>query len=130
MLLRGIDLSGIVFLSNDRKKNLLVRFCDAYKSVLSKHSLFSTYTLSYLIKEIGVPVLPLLDDDINGYQQIISKIYCKEIDLVIFFRDFYIDYNKSSLEHELFRVCDLHNLPYATNLAMAEIFLNYLILEK
>lgn len=123
-------MSGIVFLSNDRKKNLLVRFCDAYKSVLSKHSLFSTYALSYLIKEIGVPVSPLLDDDVSGYQQIISKIYCKEVDLVIFFRDSFIDYNRSSLEHELFRVCDLHNLPYATNLAMAEILLNYLILEK
>ena len=123
-------MSGIVFLSNDRKKNLLVSFCDAYKSVLSKHSLFSTYTLSYLIKEIGVPVLPLLDDGVSGYQQIISKIYCKEVDLVIFFRDSFIDYNRSSLEHELFRVCDVHNLPYATNLAMAEILLDYLILEK
>jgi len=130
LLLRGIVLSDIVFLSNDRKKNLLVSFCDAYKSVLSKHSLFSTYALSYLIKEIGLPVSSLLDDDINGYQQIISKIYCKEIVLIIFFRDSFIDYNKSSLEHELFRVCDMHNIPYATNLAMAEILLNYLILEK
>lgn len=83
-----------------------------------------------MIKEIGIPVSSLIDDDISGYQQVISKIYCKEVDLVIFFRDSFADYNNSSLEQELFRACDLHNLPYATNLAMAEILLNYLILEK
>lgn len=123
-------MSSIVFLSNDRKKTLLVRFCDAYKSVLSQHSLFSTYTISYLIGELGISITPLLDDDITGYQQIISKIYCKEVDLVIFFKDTFASSKNSNLENELFRVCDSYNIPYATNLATAEILLGALRLGR
>ncbi len=123
-------MGGIVFLSNDRKKALLIRFCDAYKSILSKHSLFSTFTLSYLIGEIGIEVSPLLDDDVSGYQQVISKIYCKEVNLVIFFKDTFSTPVNPHLEYELFRVCDLHNIPYATNLATAEILLSALFLGK
>lgn len=126
-------MSAIVLLSDDKKKSLLGRFCDAYKSVLAKYSLFSTYLLSYFISETldgSIKVRPLLDDGVSGYQQVISKIYCNEIILVIFFKDISSNRARPFFENELFRACDLYNIPYATNLAMAEIFLNTLLLGK
>lgn len=122
-------MNSIVLLSDDKKKSLLLHFCDVYKSVLSKYSLFTTYMLSYFLSET-IRVSPLLDDGISGYQQIISKMHCKEIILVIFFKDCYTNRKRPVFENELFATCDLYNIPYATNLAMAETFLNTLLLGK
>ena len=89
---------NIAFLAHDKKKELMVQFCTAYKSVLAKHNLFATATTGRLIADnTGLPITLLLSHKQGGHQQINARIA----------------YND----------CDKHNVPIATNLASAELFI-------
>ena len=116
---------NIAFLAHDKKKELMVQFCTAYKSILSKHSLFATATTGRLIADnTGLPMTMLLSHKQGGHQQINARIAYNEIDLVLLFtdpnsNDHYDDANMI----ETIRHCDKHNVPIATNLASAEMFI-------
>ena len=79
-------MKNIVFLSNNKKRTLLHEFCLAYKSVLSRHSLFATFEDCVALESLGLNFNPLLSASVGGYRQVISKLQCKEFDLVFFFR--------------------------------------------
>ena len=79
---------NIAFLAHDKKKELMVQFCTAYKSVLMKHNLFATATTGRLIADnTGLPITLLLSHKQGGHQQINARIAYNEIDLVLFFTD-------------------------------------------
>ncbi|MBE6945244.1 MAG: methylglyoxal synthase [Ruminococcaceae bacterium] len=114
---------NIAFLAHDKKKELMVQFCTAYKSVLSRHNLFATATTGKLIQDAtGLPMTLLLSHRQGGHQQVNARIAYNEIDLVVLFT------NPDSLEScdgqlilETIRFCDRNNVPIATNLASAEM---------
>ena len=114
---------NIAFLAHDKKKELMVQFCTAYKSILSRHNLFATATTGRLIADnTGLPITMLLSHKQGGHQQINARIAYNEIDLVLLFtdpnsNDPYDDANMI----EPIRHCDKHNVPIAPNLASAEI---------
>ena len=116
---------NIAFLAHDKKKELMVQVCTAYKSILSKHNLFATATTGRLIADnTGLPITLLLSHKQGGHQQINARIAYNEIDLVLLFTD------PNTTEHwddsqmiETIRYCDKHNVPIATNLASAEMFI-------
>ena len=116
---------NIAFLAHDKKKKLMVQFCTAYKSVLAKHDLFATATTGRLIADnTGLPITLLLSHKQGGHQQINSRIAYNEIDLVLLFTDpNSIDAWDDSQMIETIRHCDKHNVPIATNLASAEMFI-------
>ena len=115
---------NIAFLAHDKKKELMVQFCTAYKSVLSKHSLYATATTGRLIADnTGLPITMLLSHKQGGHQQINARIAYNEIDLVLLFTDpNSIDPWEDSQIVETIHYCDKHNVPIATNLASAEMF--------
>ena len=115
---------NIAFLAHHKKKELMVQFCTAYKSILSKHTLFATATTGRLIADnTGLPVALLLSHKQGGHQQINARIAYNEIDLVVLFSDpNTIDPWDDSQMVETIRHCDKHNVPIATNLGSAEIF--------
>ena len=77
---------NIAFLAHDKKKELMVQFCTAYKSVLIKHNLFATATTGRLIADnAGLPITMLLSHKQGGHQQINARIAYNEIDLVLLF---------------------------------------------
>ena len=114
---------NIAFLAHDKKKELMVQFCTAYKSVLVKHSLFATATTGRLIADnTGLPITLLLSHKQGGHQQINSRIAYNEIDLVLLFSDpNSTDPAEDALIIETIRYCDRQNVPVATNLASAEM---------
>ena len=114
---------NIAFLAHDKKKELMVQFCTAYKSVLMKHDLFATATTGRLIADnTGLPITLLLSHKQGGHQQINARIAYNEIDLVLLFTDpNSIDAWDDSQMIETIRHCDKHNVPIATNLAGAEM---------
>ena len=116
---------NIAFLAHDKKKKLMVQFCTAYKSVLSKHDLFATATTGRLIAEnTGLPITMLLSHKQGGHQQINARIAYNEIDLVVLFTDpNAIDPWGDAHLVETIRHCDKHNVPIATNLASAEMLI-------
>ena len=114
---------NIAFLAHDKKKELMIQFCTAYKSVLSKHSLYATATTGRLIADnTGLPITLLLSHKQGGHQQINARIAYNEIDLVLLFTDpNTVDPWDNSQMIETIRFCDKHNVPIATNLASAEM---------
>ena len=116
---------NIAFLAHDKKKELMVQFCTAYTSVLAKHNLFATATTGRLIADnTGLPVTLLLAHKQGGHQQINARIAYNEIDLVILFSDpNTIDPWDDAQMMETIRHCDRHNVPFASNLGSAEMFI-------
>ena len=79
---------NIALTAQDKKKELLVQFCIAYKSILAKHNLFATATTGRLIADAtGLPITMFLSHKNGGHQQIDARIAYGEIDLVFMFTD-------------------------------------------
>ena len=116
---------NIAFLAHDKKKELMVQFCTAYKSVLGKHNLFATASTGRLIADnTGLPITLLLSHKQGGHQQINARIAYNEIDLVLLFTDpNNTDPWDDNQMLETIRHCDKHNVPIATNLGSAEMFI-------
>ena len=114
---------NIAFLAHDKKKELMVQFCVAYKSVLAKYNLFATATTGRLIADnTGLPITLLLSHKQGGHQQINARIAYNEIDLVILFTDpTFVDPWEDSQLLDTIRHCDRQNIPIATNIASAEL---------
>lgn len=116
---------NITLMAHDKKKELMVQFCTAYKSVLSKHNLSATATTGRLVAEAtGLPVTLYLSHNQGGHQQVDARIAYNEIDLVLLFTD---PNNSDPWEDQqvvqTLHLCDAHNVPMATNLATAEILI-------
>ena len=116
---------NIAFMAHDKKKELMVQFCTAYKSVLVKHNLFATATTGRLIADnTGLPNTLPLSHKQGGHQQINARIAYNEIDLILLFTDpNTTDPWDDSQMIETIRRCDKHNVPIATNLASAEMLI-------
>ena len=114
---------NIAFLAHDRKKDLMVQLCFAYKSILEKHNLCATNTTGKMIAEAtGLPVTLYLHANQGGSQQIGARISYNEIDLVIFLCD---PQNKAGFDevNSIERLCDQYQIPFATNIATAEVLI-------
>ncbi len=116
---------NITLMAHDKKKELMVQFCTAYKSVLSKHNLSATATTGRLVAEAtGLPVTLYLSHNQGGHQQVDTRIAYNEIDLVLLFTD---PNNSDPWEDQqvvqTLHLCDAHNVPMATNLATAEMLI-------
>ena len=116
---------NIALTAQDKKKELLVQFCTAYKSILAKHNLFATATTGRLVADAtGLPISLFLSHKNGGHQQIDARIAYNEIDLVLMFSD---PDNRDPWEDqriiETLRHGDKHNVPVGTNLASAEMLI-------
>ncbi len=115
---------NIALMSYDNKKELMVQFCIAYCGILSKHTICATNRTGNLVAEAtGLPVQLFLSHAHGGSQQIGARIAYDEIDMVLFFND----PNSDELERDLryiSNLCDQHNVPFATNVATAEMLIH------
>ena len=118
---------NIALIAHDTKKELMVQFCIAYCGVLSKHNLCATGTTGKMVAEAtGLNVQRYLSGSQGGDQQIAARISCNEIDLFLFFRDPISVKPHESNDMNLLRLCDVHNIPVATNIATAEALIHAL----
>ena len=118
---------NIALIAHDSKKELMVQFCIAYCGILSRHSICATGTTGKLVSEAtGLPVFRFLSGGQGGGQQIAARIQCNEIDLLLFLRDPISTRPTDPEEANLLRLCDVHNIPAATNIATAEALIHAL----
>jgi methylglyoxal synthase len=112
----------IALIAHDNLKKSLIAFCRKHKAYLEAQDLVGTGTTSRLIEShIGLTVEKCLSGPYGGDQQIGGMIAKEEIGLVVFFRD-----PLTAQPHEpdvsaLLRLCDVHNIPCATNKSTAEL---------
>lgn len=118
---------NIALIARNTKKELMVQFCIAYCGVLSKHNLCATGTTGKMVAEAtGLNVQRYLSGSQGGDQQIAARISCNEIDLLLFFRDPISVKPHEPNDMNLLRLCDVHNIPVATNIATAEALIHAL----
>jgi methylglyoxal synthase len=118
---------NIGLVAHDAKKKLMQNFCIAYRGILSKHDLFATATTGRLIEEVtNLNVRKYLAGHLGGTQQLGSQIEHNMIDMVIFLRDPLQAKNSEPDVFNILRLCDIHNIPLATNLATAELLIKAL----
>ena len=117
----------IAIIAHDLKKELMTQFCIAYCGILSKHNLCATsITAKYISEATGLEIERLMAGMQGGKQQIASRISCNEIDVLLYFKDTRPDAKVDDIESELLRLCDLYNVPVATNIATAEVIVTAL----
>ena len=117
----------IALIAHDKKKADMIKLASKYKDVLAKHELYATGTTGTMIMgETGLKITRMKSGPLGGDQQIGSMVADDNLDMILFLRD-----PLTSQPHEpdvsaLLRLCDVMNIPLATNVAGCEIFLNYL----
>lgn len=120
-------MKTVALIAHDRKKEEMIEFVKHHKTVLTNYHLVATATTGKLIKEkIGLEVQTMMSGPLGGDQQIGAMVATHQIDLVVFLRD-----PLSAQPHEpditaLLRICDVHNIPLATNQSSAHILVKSL----
>ena len=115
---------NIALIAHEKKKELMVQFCIAYAGVLAKHTLWSVSSLGNLVSEnTGLRINTVLSGPSGAEEQIASRISCEEVDVLLFFRDPLTPNTRKAEETGILRLCDVHNVPVATNIATAEVII-------
>ncbi|MEE1315523.1 MAG: methylglyoxal synthase [Faecalimonas sp.] len=113
---------NIGLIAHDSKKALMQNFCIAYSGILCKHKLFATETTGRLVEEVtNLSVNKFLAGHLGGTQQLGSQISQNGIDALIFLRDPMAPKPHEPNVNDVVQLCDMHNIPMATNLATAEL---------
>ncbi|MFD2037441.1 methylglyoxal synthase [Belliella marina] len=122
----------IALIAHDGKKADMVHFLSGFKDELLKKdiNLVATGTTGSHIERAGFEVQKLLSGPLGGDAQIAAMAAQKELDLVIFFRDPLDKHPHEPDVQMLMRICDVHNIPLATNPAAADMFFKYLTLLR
>lgn len=118
---------NIGLIAHNSKKMLMQNFCIAYRGILCKHELYATATTGRLVEEVtNLSIHKFLAGHLGGEQQFGSQIENNQMDLVIFLRDPLTPKSHEPDINNIFRLCDVHNIPLATNLATAELLIKAL----
>ena len=117
----------IAIVADDNKKELMAQFCIAYATILGRHHLCATHiTGKYISEATGLEIETFLAGSSGGTDQIASRVSYNEIDMVFYFRSTDPSSEVYEGEQNLLRMCDVHNIPLATNIATAEALVNAL----
>lgn len=114
----------IALIADDNKKELMAQFCIAYCGILSKHHLYATQTTGIYISDAsGLEIETFLSGEFGGTDQISAKVSYDEIDLVFYFRSTDSEREEFESDRNLLHLCDVYNVPLATNIATAEVLI-------
>jgi len=119
---------NIALIAHDAKKELMAQFCIAYRGILSDNTLCATGTTGKFVSEAsGLQIHRYLSGSQGGVQQVMSRISCNEIDILFFFRDSNGSKEDSRPDDiNILRLCDVYNIPMATNIATGEALIHAL----
>ena len=112
---------NIGLVAHDAKKKLMQNFCIAYRGILCKHNLYATETTGRLVESVtNLSIHKFLPGHLGGNPQLGAQIEHNEIDLLIFFRDPLAPKKHEPNVNDIVKLCDMYNIPMATNIATAE----------
>ena len=115
---------NIALMCHTKKQDLMVQFCTAYCGILSKHTVCATNATGRMVADAtGLPVNLFLSHELGGIEQIGQRISYNEIDMVIFFNS-PLDFTLDKEEMDIMRLCDQHSVPFASNVATAELLIH------
>lgn len=113
----------IAIIAHDGKKAEMVAFLLDHKEILGRVQLVATGTTGKHVENAGLKVKRFLSGPLGGDAQIAALAAEKKLDLVIFFRDPLDKHPHEPDVQMLMRICDVHNIPLATNPMGAQLML-------
>src|SRR5699024_12326587 len=123
MIIRGMMKIGLI--AYDNNKEVIIMFNMAYNEVLAHHLLHATGTTGTKIEDAtGLSIHKFQSGPTGEDQQIGALVATNEIDMIIFFRDTLIAQPHEPNVSALMRLCDVHHIQLATNIAADEIMIN------
>jgi methylglyoxal synthase len=112
----------VALIAHDRKKDEMVEFVAQYHQILATCQLMATGTTGGRIADAtGLPVERMLSGPLGGDAQIAAKVAQREVAAVIFLVDPLFAHPHEPDIQGLLRVCNLYDIPLATNLATARL---------
>jgi len=111
----------IALIAHDGKKPEMVAFVQEHKAFLMHTDIFATGTTGKHIENAGFKVQKFLSGPKGGDAQIAAKVADGTVEAVIFFRDPLDKHPHEPDVQMLMRLCDVHNIPLATNPASATL---------
>ena len=115
----------IALIAHDSRKELMAQFCTAYVRILSQNELVATGVTGKVVRDAcGLDVRCLYAGSRGGAEQLASMIAYGEVDMLLFFRDPVNAKPGEPNDVTLLRVCDVHTIPVATNIATAEVLIH------
>ena len=117
----------LALIAHDRKKDDMQLFCARYSAILSRFELIATGTTGLRVQEAtGLSVVRYLSGPLGGDAQIAARVSVGEVAGVIFLVDpLYAHPHEPDIQG-LLRICNVHNVPLAMNLATAELVVRQL----
>lgn len=113
----------IALIAHDGKKAEMVSFALQHSTLLKNSELFTTATTGKHMEQAGLQVTKVLSGPQGGDAQIAAMVATRQLDAVIFFRDPLDKHPHEPDVQMLMRLCDVHNIPLATNFATAMLIL-------
>ena len=115
----------IALIAHDSRKELMSQFCTAYVRILSQNELIATGVTGKVVHDAcGLQVRWLYPGRSGGAEQLAAMIAYGEVDMLLFFRDPVGARPGEPNDMMLLRVCDVHTIPVATNIATAEVLIH------
>ena len=127
-MLHNLKTMEIAIIAHDGKKAEMVQFLNQHKDILLRKnvSLISTGTTGKKVKKAGFEVIRLLSGPLGGDAQIAARVAEGRCNMVLFFRDPLEKHPHEPDVLMLMRLCDVHDVPLATNPATAELLMKAL----
>jgi len=116
---------NIALIAHEAKKELMTQFCIAYCGTLSRHKLCAIGSIAKVVSEAtGLKIASFMGGEQGGGQQVAARIACDEIDMLLYFRDVLNGTKTENIDIDIMRLCDVHSVPIATNIATAEMLIH------
>lgn len=117
----------IALVAHNGRKDQMVQFAGQHLGVLSRYQIVATSTTGGLLEDqLGLTVHRCLSGPLGGDLQIGAMVAEGTVAAVIFLRDPLTAHPHEPDILALMKVCDVHNVPLATNLASADLLLDAL----
>ncbi len=119
--------SYIALIAHDAKKEEMISLVERHRIFLDQDFLVATRTTGSLITErTGLVVHSMLSGPQGGDLQIGALVATERVKAMVFLRDPLTAHPHEPDISALLKVCDIHNIPLATNVASADIILDRL----
>lgn len=121
----------LALIAHDHKKDELVQLAMRHRTLLARHDLIATGTSGKrVIEATGLPVQCMQSGPLGGDAQIAARVCEGGIAAVIFLVDPLYAHPHEPDVQGLVRICNVHNVPLATNVATAEMLLERLTVDS
>lgn len=115
----------VALIAHDGKKDEMIAFALDHRDVLERYELIATGTTGKLLQDkVGLAVTRLLSGPIGGDAQIAAQVAEGKVEAVFFFIDPLNKHPHDPDINALLRICNVHNVPFATNPATAAFIIS------